>query len=80
MGADASLAAYLATLRSGLRFRDTELVAGLLAEQEDHLRAEAEAAGQPLAEAIAQVTPAGRWRPAQPCWRSVSRRPPTRIS
>jgi hypothetical protein len=59
MGDDASLATYLATLRSGLRFRDTELVAGLLAEQEDHLRAEAEAAGQPLAEAIAQVTPAG---------------------
>ena len=57
MGDDAPLTAYLATLRSGLRFRDAELVAGLLAEQEDHLRAEADETGQPLADAVAQATP-----------------------
>ena len=59
MGDDAPLHAYLATLRGGLRFRDTELVAGLLAEQEDHLRAQADEAGQPLAKVVAQATPPG---------------------
>ncbi|MDP6364382.1 MAG: hypothetical protein QF366_05335 [Candidatus Poseidoniia archaeon] len=59
MGDDAPLREYLAALRGGLRFRDTVLVAGLLAEQEDHLCAEAAAAGQPLADAVAQATPPG---------------------
>ncbi len=59
MDDDTSLEAYLATLRSGLRFRDAATIDGLLAEQEDHLRAEADAAGQPLTDVVAQATPPG---------------------